>query len=107
MGPHGIVVPMITQNRVLFLIGLITLLIPLLGFPSVYESFATGAAGVAVIILAFRYARNKRLNEIREVPRVEQKTEVFIESRPRFASDDEVFTDISSIRERARTVKSF
>ncbi len=101
---------MITQNRILFVIGILVLLIPFLGFPSSYESFFTAAAGVAVIVLAFMYARNKRLREIQQPPKIETHTEVFVESRPRFASDDEneeEFTDLRSIKDRARNIKTF
>ncbi|HLP43667.1 MAG TPA: hypothetical protein VK145_00095 [Candidatus Nanoarchaeia archaeon] len=101
---------MITQNRILFAIGMLVVLMPFLGFPSPYESFFTAAAGVAIIILAFMYARNKRLHEIHhEPPKVEvTTTEVFVESRPRFASDDEVeVTDLASIRDRSRHIRTF
>ncbi len=98
---------MITQNRILFLIGLLILLVPFLGFPSRYESFFLSVAGLSVIVLAFMYARNKRLNEIEEPQKPVKSTEVFVESRPRFASDDElVYTDLSSIRDRSNIVKT-
>jgi hypothetical protein len=100
---------MITQNRILFAIGILVVLMPFLGFPSPYESFFTATAGVAIIILAFMYARNKRLQEIHEPPKIEvTATEVFVESRPRFASDDEEeVTDLASIRDRSRHLRTF
>lgn len=99
---------MITQNRILFLIGLLILLVPFFGFPSKYESIFLMVAGLSVIILAFIYARNKRLNEIEMPTKPIKSSEVFVESRPRFASDDEEpYTDLASIKDRSNIVKTF
>lgn len=52
---------MITKHRTLFLIGLLITLIPLLGFPSVYETVAIALLGLLVSFIAFLLAREKRL----------------------------------------------
>ena len=52
---------MITRNRILFGLGLLIVLLPFLGFPSSYESVFSIIFGLAVVFLAFLYARDKRM----------------------------------------------
>lgn len=74
---------MITRNRILFIIGIWTVFLPFLGFPSSYKTFFIIASGLAVIFLAFLYARDKRLMQIRdESPRREVVTEEYAENQP-------------------------
>jgi hypothetical protein len=54
---------MITRNRILFAVGLLTVLLPFLGFPSSFEMFFTIAAGLIVSVFAFMYARDKRMQD--------------------------------------------
>lgn len=79
---------MITRNRILFIIGVWTVLLPFLGFPSQYKTFFIIVSGLAVIFLAFLYARDRRVMQIRdEGPRREIITEGYAENQPETNKD--------------------
>ncbi len=59
---------MITKHRILFLIGILIVLIPVLGFPTTYENVFFTLAGLAVAFIAFRLAREKRLGSSAAAP---------------------------------------
>ncbi len=74
---------MITRNRILFIIGIWNVLLPFLGFPSSFRTFFIIVSGLAVILLAFLYARDKRVAEIHNAgPKREVVTEGYAENRP-------------------------
>jgi hypothetical protein len=106
---------MITRNRILFILGLWTILVPFLGFPSSYKNFFVISAGVLVVVLAFFYARDKRMNkQATGVETAPVKTEVFAESFPGYTqaqaqkpqSIESRYTDIEQLRSRSR-LKTF
>lgn len=81
---------------------------PFLGFPSSYEFFFTIATGLAVVVLAFLYARGKRVDRIEEqYTKREVITEVYSQKRPIFSIPmQEDFTDIDAIRSHSKTLRT-
>lgn len=72
---------MITRNRILFAVGIWTVLLPFLGFPSSFEMFFTIGSGLIVSVLAFLYARDKRMSDTHAHPH-ENSAGSFAERRP-------------------------
>lgn len=122
---------MITRNRILFTLGIWIVLQPFLGFPSSYKSVFIIISGLAVVALAFMYARDKRMNhDVHYHPDQEKNDlshEVYTQSYPTpgyktetrsdFSSaryvaesedqEEERYTNLGEIRSRAKTTKSF
>ena len=118
---------MITRNRILFILGIWNVLLPFLGFPGSFRTFFIIVSGLATILLAFLYARDKRVSEIRSGgPKREVVTEVYAENRPTNqtsqpvrspfeqrnsfprssvsgTSSEERFTDLKSILKQTKT----
>lgn len=98
------------------------LLTPFLGFPSSFKNFSVSACGVFVILLAFIYARDKRMGMAgmedggRQYSRADENdeisTDVYIQNAavsrtPRIAHTahthtDERYTDIEDIKSRSK-----
>jgi len=112
---------MITRNRILFILGIFIVLQPFLGFPSPYESFSITILGLAVIVLASMYARDKRMNSgynshsdhaVEDLSR-DAYTQSYptsasrVESRENEPEEEERYTNLGEIRSRARTTKTF
>lgn len=107
---------MITRNRILLALGVAIVLLPFSGFPGSYETFFSVVFGLAVVFLAFLYARDKRMIEPSgKDPRPELMTEVYVQNQPaRSASKSEddsddgedKFTDIDAIKEHSRKIKT-
>ncbi len=98
---------MITRNRILFVLGVWVLLIPFLGFPSPYKSFFMIVSGLAIIVLAFLYARDKRMVESTDTAATKREvvTEVYSESYPIFTkpemTTEERYTNLEEIRRQS------
>lgn len=99
----AIVLSMITRNRILFIVGLWNVLLPFLGFPSYIRTVLIVLSGLAVIVLAFLYARDKRVvpkhTPDNSVPVREKEvvSDVFVEN------NGERFTDLKSILKHTKT----
>ncbi len=111
---------MITRNRILCVLGIWIVLIPLSGFPAAYKSFFVILSGLAVVVLAFLYARSKRVGQIHyESIQPEAAAEVYTQNQPtpppvythanpvQHTGEEDRFTDIRMIRSRSRPVKTF
>jgi|GEM_PF-3990301 len=111
---------MITRNRILFILGICIVLIPLSGFPGPYKTFFMILSGLGVVVLAFLYARSKRVGQFHyESIKPETPTDVYTQNQPPLppvytapvsTSENKMgedrFTDIRMIRSRSRTVKT-
>lgn len=114
---------MITKNRILFILGLWIVLVPFLGFPTLYKNIFTLTAGIIAVVLAFLYAREKRLSadfaqtqtssqvsfsEKRNDKKNNAPVDVYSESYPVFTSLDEdeedLYVDTRDTRNRSRNV---
>ncbi len=110
---------MITRNRILFALGLWIVLVPFLGFPTPYKSVFMIVSGLAVIVLAFLYARDRRMSEMPSAknaaqvsqtkPVVASSTKVFEESYPVFTKSEsarERYMDLEAIRNRSSAMRT-
>lgn len=102
---------MITRNRILFIVGVLTVVTPFLGLPSSYEIFLSIIFGLAVASLALFYARDKRLAESGEAVSESDTVHSFVQNQPvpQPQADDfkqDQFSNLGALKDRSSRIKT-